>query len=228
MKVLIVEDDPDLAEGLTTALKHESFIVSHAGLGREAKTQITTFDPDIVVLDLGLPDMDGLEVLQFIRKKNVRNNTALLPVLILTARGDLDNKVKALDSGADDYLAKPFEMKELLARLRVLSRRLNTSASSQIKIGEVVLDVAAHTLSVNGKNIFLPRKEYMTLKILMEEAGRVKTKSMLENNLYEWGETIGSNAIEVHISNLRKKLPANFIQTVRGIGYTVKVIDMDS
>ena len=220
MKVLIVEDDPDLAGGLITALKNEGFIVSHAALGEEAKARITQFQPDMIILDLGLPDMDGLEVLQ-----SVRNRPADIAVLILTARGDLENKVKALDLGADDYLAKPFEMLELLARLRAMTRRLNTSDSSQIKIGAVVLDIAAHTLSVNGQEIRLPKKEYMTLKILMEEAGRVKTKHMLEEHLYEWGENIGSNAIEFHISNLRKKLPPDFIQTIRGIGYTIKKAD---
>ena len=220
MKVLIVEDDPDLAEGLITALKNENFIVLHAALGEEAKVRITQFQPGIIILDLGLPDMDGLEVLQSVRKTH-----ADIAVLILTARGDLDNKVKALDHGADDYLAKPFEMMELLARLRAMSRRLNTSDSSQIQIGAVVLDIVAHTLSVNEQEIRLPKKEYMTLKVLMEEAGRVKTKSMLEEHLYEWGETIGSNAIEFHISNLRKKLPPDFIQTIRGIGYTIKKAD---
>jgi len=220
LKVLIIEDDPDLAEGLITALKNESFIVSHAALGEEAKVRIIQFQPNMIILDLGLPDMDGLEVLQSVRKIQ-----AGIAVLVLTARGDLDNKVKALDYGADDYLAKPFEMPELLARLRAMSRRLNTSVSSQIKIDTVVLDIVAHTLSVNGQEIRLPKKEYMTLKILMEEAGRVKTKSMLEEHLYEWGETIGSNAIEFHISNLRKKLPPDFIQTIRGIGYTIKKTD---
>lgn len=220
---MIVEDDPDLADGLMTALKNESFIASHAALGQEAEKLVTQFEPDIVILDLGLPDVDGFEVLKTIRKRSKS-----MPVLILTARGDLANKVKALDNGADDYLAKPFEMMELLARLRVISRRLNTSVTSQIAIRGVLLDVVAHTLLVNGEEVRLPKKEYMTLKILMEEAGRVKTKAMLEDNLYDWGEEIGSNAIEVHISNLRKKLPPNFIQTIRGVGYTVKKIDMVS
>jgi len=221
LKILIVEDDPDLAEGLMTALKSESFIVSRTGLAQEAITYIRQFVPDMVILDLGLPDMDGHEVL-----KSIRKNDPSMPVLILTARSDLDNKVKALDNGADDYLVKPFEMMELLARLRVMSRRLNTSITSQIAIGDVVLDVVAHTLFVSGEETRLPKKEYMTLKILMEDAGRVKTKAMLEDHLYEWGETIGSNAVEVHISNLRKKLPSNFIQTIRGIGYTVKRADL--
>ncbi|MBL4761122.1 MAG: response regulator transcription factor [Gammaproteobacteria bacterium] len=216
MRLLLVEDNRDLAEGLVVALRAEGFVVSHGALGADAIKQLDQFDPDIIVLDLGLPDMDGLDVLKFVRKAKPQ-----LPTLVLTARSGLDDKVNALDNGADDYLAKPFEMKELLARLRVMGRRLNTAITSQVCIGGVVLDTVAHTLSVDGEEVRLPKKEYMTLKILMEEAGRVKTKSMLENNLYEWGETIGSNAIEVHISNLRKKLPQNFIQTIRGIGYTV-------
>jgi two-component system OmpR family response regulator/two-component system response regulator QseB len=217
LKVLLVEDDRDLAEGLVLALKAEGFVISHVALGADAIKQVTQFNPDVVVLDLGLPDMDGLEVLKFIRKKNPS-----LPTLILTARSALDDKVNALDNGADDYLAKPFEMMELLARLRVMSRRLNTAITSKITIGGVELDTVAHTLSVNGEEVRLPKKEYMTLKVLMEEAGRVKTKPMLENNLYEWDETIGSNAVEVHVSNLRKKLPPDFIQTIRGIGYTIR------
>jgi DNA-binding response OmpR family regulator len=217
LKVLLVEDDRDLAEGLMIALRDESFVVSHAALGAEAKKLVEQFEPDMIVLDLGLPDMDGLDVLKFVRKTH-----PTMPTLILTARSALNDKINALDKGADDYLAKPFEMLELLARLRAMSRRLSTSVTSEVKIGDVVLDVVAHTLSVSGEDVRLPKKEYMTLKILMEEAGRVKTKSMLENNLYEWSETIGSNAIEVHVSNLRKKLPKNFIQTIRGIGYTIR------
>lgn len=217
MKILIVEDDPDLAEGLTLALKNEGFVARAASDGAQAKTQLGHFQPDLAVLDLGLPDLDGMDLL-----KHIRANRPSLPVLILTARGDTDNKVKALDGGADDYLPKPFEMAELLARLRVLSRRLGTASSSKICIGAVSLDTVAHTLQVAGQPVSLPRKEYMTLKILMEEAGRVKTKAMLESRLYDWGEVVGSNTIEVHISNLRKKLPPDFIQTIRGIGYTIR------
>ena len=216
MKVLLVEDDQDLAEGLEKALKSEGLVVCQAATGSEATKQVTDFSPDIVVLDLGLPDIDGLEILKHIRTK--KNH---IPVLVLTARSTVTDKVGALDYGADDYMAKPFAMEELLARLRVISRRLGTATSSLITIDQVVLDAAAHTLCVNGNDIKLPKKEYMTLKILMEEAGRVKTKEMLENSLYQWGETIGSNAIEVHISNLRKKLPENFIKTIRGVGYTI-------
>lgn len=190
--------------------------MAHEVLGANAQKQLASFGPDLVVLDLGLPDMDGLDVLKYLRRKKTGT-----PVLVLTARSALNDKVNALDIGADDYLQKPFEMPELLARLRVMQRRLGTAASSEVTIDSVVLDTVAHRLRVDGVEVHLPRKEYMTLKILMEQAGRVKTRDMLENNLYERGETIGSNTIEVHISNLRKKLPDNFIKTIRGVGYTI-------
>ncbi|MCB1667760.1 MAG: response regulator transcription factor [Porticoccaceae bacterium] len=216
MKLLLVEDDTDLAAGLTQALTAESFVVSTVRTGADAKAQITSFGPDLIVLDLGLPDMDGIEVLKFVRRK-----ADPLPVLILTARNAVDDKVQMLDIGADDYLAKPFDMPELLARLRVMSRRLGTASSSEVTINGVMLDTAAHKAFVDGVEINLPRKEYRVLKLLMEDAGRVKTKGTIEDHLYEWGEAIGSNAIEVHVSNLRKKLPANFIKTIRGVGYTI-------
>jgi len=216
LKLLLVEDDKDLAQGLTHALQRESFVVSHAATGMSAKEQFVSFQPDLVVLDLGLPDIDGIDVLKYLRSQH-----NVTPVLILTARNALDDKVRALDIGADDYLAKPFEMPELLARLRAMSRRLGTASSSEMVIGQVTLDTAAHKLSVGETEVSLPRKEYMTLKALMESAGRVKTKDMLESNLYSWGEEIGSNTIEVHVSNLRKKLPEGFIKTIRGVGYTI-------
>ena len=216
MKLLLVEDDKDLAQGLTHALQRESFVVSNATTGVAAKEQFVSFQPDLVVLDLGLPDIDGIDVLKYLRSQH-----DVTPVLILTARNALDDKVRALDIGADDYLAKPFEMPELLARLRAMSRRLGTASSSEMVIGQVTLDTAAHKVSVGETEVNLPRKEYMTLKALMESAGRVKTKDMLESNLYSWGEEIGSNTIEVHVSNLRKKLPEGFIKTIRGVGYTI-------
>ena len=216
MKLLLVEDDKDLAQELTQALQRESFVISNAATGGAAKEQFVSFQPDLVVLDLGLPDIDGIDVLKYLRSKH-----DVTPVLILTARDALDDKVRALDIGADDYLAKPFEMPELLARLRAMSRRLGTASSSEMIIGQVTLDTAAHRVLVGEAEVSLPRKEYMTLKVLMESAGRVKTKDMLESNLYSWGEEIGSNTIEVHVSNLRKKLPEGFIKTIRGVGYTI-------
>lgn len=216
MKVLVVEDDTTLASGLTRALEHEGFAVDCVGTGSAALQRAPGFAPDLVVLDLGLPDMDGIDVLKQLRKKNKN-----LPILILTARDALTDKVGALDSGADDYLPKPFEMAELLARLRVLARRLGTATSSVITIGPVVLDLASHELTIGDSALLMTRREFMVIKALMENAGRIQTKEMLESKLYGWGEQIASNTIEVHISNLRKKLPKGFIQTVRGVGYSV-------
>jgi DNA-binding response OmpR family regulator len=217
MQILLVEDDISLAEGLQKALRRDGFTVNHVANGAAAIHSVETDTPDIMALDLGLPDMDGLDVLRQVRIKHPD-----LPVLLLTARDTLDDKVSGLDSGADDYLVKPFEMPELLARLRVLERRISTSASSEIQIGDVCLDTATHRVLVNGTNIDFSRREYMLLKALMENAGRIQTRASLESSLYSWGEEVASNAIEVHIHNLRKKLVPDFIKTVRGVGYTVK------
>ena len=142
-------------------------------------------------------------------------------MVILTARGSIDDKVQGLDMGADDYLAKPFDPAELFARLRVASRRINQTQSSLLRCGDVVMNTSAHTVSLSGQSLTLPRKEYMLLKALMENQGRVQSKQQLENKLYQWGEEVGSNAIEVHIHHLRKKFPSDFIKTLRGIGYVV-------
>lgn len=216
MNILLVEDDAALARALQKALRHEGFSVNHVDCGRAAIDSVASAPPDMVVLDLGLGDMDGLAVL-----KHLRNNRQTLPVLILTAREGVSDKVVALDGGADDYLSKPFEMDELLARLRVLARRLSTSTSSEITHGAVTLDTASHEISVAGQPMVCTRREYMLLKALMENAGRIQTRESLESKLYGWGEEVASNTIEVHISHLRKKLPDGFIQTVRGVGYTI-------
>nr|WP_279537110.1 response regulator transcription factor [Aestuariicella hydrocarbonica] len=213
---MLVEDDMDLAGGLIKALRREGFTVNHVALGKQAILSVRSEPPDLLVLDLGLPDITGLQVLE-----SVRSLKLALPVLILTARDGLDDKVMALDSGADDYLSKPFEMEELLARLRVLARRLGTSMHSKIELHGVLLDTRHHEVAVAGQPINLSRREYMLLMALMENAGRVQTKEMLEQKLYGWGEEVVSNAIEVHVSNLRKKMPADLIKTVRGVGYTI-------
>ena len=217
MQILLVEDDISLAEGLQKGLGREGFTVNHVSSGADAIHAVDVDTPDIIALDLGLPDMDGLDVLRQVRIKHPD-----LPVLLLTARDTLDDKVSGLDSGADDYLVKPFEMPELLARLRVLERHISTSASSEIHIGGVCLDTRIHRVFVNDENIDLSRREYMLLKALMENAGRIQTRASLESRLYNWGEEVASNAIEVHIHHLRKKLLPDFIKTVRGVGYTVK------
>ena len=216
MRILLVEDDASLAAGLQDALGREGFVVNHVTYGQQALAAVRAETPDIMVLDLGLPDMDGLKVLAQVRQRNEH-----VPVMVLTARGGMDDKIAGLDSGADDYLAKPFDMKELAARLRVFERRLSTAVTGTIVVGDVELNTSAHSVQVTGERIELPRREYMLLKALMESAGKVLTRESLEARLYSWGEEVASNALEVHIHHLRKKLPDNHIKTVRGIGYTV-------
>ncbi|MDZ4729194.1 MAG: response regulator [Xanthomonadales bacterium] len=216
MLILLVEDDPSLSRALQQALQKQSYSVNAVDRGKAALHAVYTDTPDIVILDLGLPDMDGLAVLKAIREKHLD-----LPVLLLTARASLDDKISGLDGGADDYLAKPFEMTELFARLRVLERRLSTSKSAEICIGDVTLDINSGTVQLRGEELELSRREYMLLKSLMESAGRVQTRNILETRLYSWGEEVSSNALEVHIHHLRKKLGAQFITTVRGVGYKV-------
>lgn len=216
MQILLVEDDSLLAEGMVTALKRAGFAVNWLDSGKAACTYMVAEPPDILLLDLGLPDMNGLDVLKLVRQKNLQTQ-----VLILTARDTTTDKVAGLDSGADDYLTKPFAFEELLARLRVLERRLGTASSSSITIAPVTINTAQHQASVDGVQLNLSRREYMLLKALMESAGVIQTREGLEAKLYSWGDEVASNAIEVHIHNLRKKLPVNFIRTLRGIGYMV-------
>jgi DNA-binding response OmpR family regulator len=216
MLILLVEDDPSITQALERALRVQGYSINSVATGQAALLALDTDRPDLVVLDLGLPDMDGLDVLRKIRSGDVD-----LPVLLLTARAGIDDKVAGLDSGADDYLAKPFEMSELFARLRVMERRLTTSRTAEITIGAVTLDINHNRVTVGGEAVELSRREFMLLKSLMENAGRVQTRHTLENRLYSWGEEVSSNALEVHVHHLRKKLGAPFIKTVRGVGYRI-------
>jgi len=216
MQILLVEDDVSLADGLRTALRREGFSVNHVTNGQSALSAFSTDPPEIVILDLGLPDMDGLDVLAA-----VRTGDEGPPVIVLTARDTTADKVSGLDQGADDYLAKPFEMPELLARLRALERRISTAKTSIISLGSVTLDIQTHKVAVEGNEVDLPRREFMLLKTLMMNPGRIFSKQNLEEKLYGWGEEPASNSIEVHIHHLRKKVPPEFIKTVRGVGYTV-------
>lgn len=219
MQILIVEDDRPLAQGLKIALRKQGYAVNHVESGKDCLHVVATEDPGIVILDLGLPDIDGLKVLREIRAKNDS-----LPVILLTARDSTGDKVAGLDCGADDYLAKPFEMTEFLARLRVLERRLGTSKTSLISLGDVDLDTAAQTVTFQKQHVEFSRREYMLLKSLMENSGKVLTRTTLESKLYSWGEEVCSNALEVHIHHLRKKLGTDFIKTVRGVGYKVDTL----
>ena len=216
MQILLVEDDLLLADGLRTGLRREGFAVNHVATGKAALSTFSAEKPEIVILDLGLPDMDGLKVLEHLRTGDKGPS-----VLILTARDTTEDKVSGLDLGADDYLVKPFEMPELLARLRALERRTTAVQTSKISIGPVVLDTLTHRVSVDGEELELPRREYMLLKALMENSGRILSRESLEEKLYGWGEELASNSIEVHVHHLRRKIQAEFIKTVRGVGYTV-------
>lgn len=216
MQLLLVEDDISLGSGLKNALSRENFTVNLVTTGHLTVTAVRTEPPDILILDLGLPDMDGMEVLSQVKKLQPR-----MPVMLLSARTGLDDKVTGLDKGADDYLAKPFNLKELTARLRVFERRLTTATTSIISLGGVELDTQAYSVVIQGERVDMSRREFMLLKALMENAGKVLTRNSLATRLYSWGEELSSNAIEVHIHNLRKRLPDKFIKTVRGIGYTI-------
>ncbi len=222
MRILLVEDDIPLANALQQSLQTEGFVVNHVNQGTLALNALAIPDQDMLILDLGLPDIDGLKVL-----KQLRNRKSTLPVIILTARDSIESKVQGLDYGADDYLVKPFEIQELMARLRVIERRLGTANTALICIGDVKLDTFSHKVFLCDKEsakeieITFSKKEFMVLKALMENAGRILSREKIESKLYHWGEEVLSNAVEVHIHKLRKYLPDKFIQNVRGVGYII-------
>jgi DNA-binding response OmpR family regulator len=216
MRILLVEDDALIADGIVVALRQSGFVVNAVSTGSDACASLASDPPDILILDLGLPDMDGMQVLAVSKRL-----AAATQVLILTARDATDAKVRGLDLGADDYLTKPFARAELLARLRVLERRLGNAASASIDVGRLRLDIRQLDASVDGASLNLSRREYMLLKALVENVGVIQSKQALETKLYGWGEEIAINAIEVHIHHLRKKLPEHFIKTIRGVGYLV-------
>ena len=216
MLILLVEDDRSIGQALERALRKQGYNTNVVGTGAAALHTMAAEPPDMVILDLGLPDMDGLAVL-----KSVRNRGLDVPILLLTARAGLDDKIAGLDGGADDYLPKPFEITELFARLRVMERRLTASKTAKITIGGVTLDISHHTVSLDGEPVDLARREFMLLKTLMENVGRVQTRDSLERRLYGWSEEVASNTLEVHVHHLRRKLGAEFIKTVRGVGYKV-------
>jgi DNA-binding response OmpR family regulator len=214
MRALVVEDSPDVAQHVTQALTEAGFAVDHAGDGDGAWFAGDTEDYDVVVLDLGLPRLDGLSVL-----KRWRGAGRLFPVLILSARGDWIEKVEGIEAGADDYLAKPFEMGELVARVRGLVRRAAGRGSSVARFGALVLDTARMSASVNGTPVKLSPLEYRLLNYLAHHAGRPVSAGEIADHLYGLSEQADVNAVEALVTRLRKKLGAEVIETRRGFGY---------
>ncbi len=214
MRLLLVEDDPILGEGLCTALSGEGYTVDWLKNGLHARSALQTEEFALLILDLGLPGMDGLEVL-----KGLRADNGTIPVLILTARDSINDKVAGLDLGADDYLPKPFDIKELAARVRSLLRRGHNRTQPEIKVGELSIDPASMTTRYKDKEVRLPSREFSVLRYLMENAGRIISRSQLEDQLYGWNREVESNAVEVYIHNLRKKIDGKIIRTIRGMGY---------
>lgn len=216
MRVLLVEDDELLGDGLRTGLVQYGYATDWLKDGQSADQALRTESFDLVVLDLGLPKMTGIQVLQ-----NLRSRGQTMPVLILTARESVEERVKGLDSGADDYLTKPFDLDELCARLRALQRRFSSRAEPILTHGNINLDPASHSVTLNNEIVNVSRREFALLHKLLENAGRVLSREHLTQSLYGWGEDVDSNALEVHIHNLRKKFGQEFIRTIRGIGYMI-------
>lgn len=220
MRILLVEDDTLLGNGVSTGLSQAGFAVDWATDGDDAETALSATSYDAVVLDLGLPKTDGLTVL-----KRLRTSKDPTPVLILTARDSIEDRVAGLDAGSDDYLVKPFELAELQARLRALLRRPKGMIDPTLRHGRVTLNPADRAVSLDDNPVDLSEREYATLYELMLNTGRVLSKAQLEDKLYGWGEEIGSNTIEVYIHHLRRKLYPGLIRTVRGVGYVMAKVE---
>ncbi|MGB8054698.1 MAG: response regulator [Azonexus sp.] len=216
MRILLVEDDPELGDGLTIGLRQAGFAVDWLKDGNSADHALQSETFDLVVLDLGLPRLSGMEVLS-----RARSRRQTLPVLILTARDATGDKVDGLDAGADDYLVKPVDLDELTARIRALTRRSAGRAAPLLTRGEIALDPAAHCVTLAGQAVELSSREFSLLQMLLENAGRVLTRTQLEQSLYGWRDEPDSNALEVHIHHLRRKLGSDLIRTLRGVGYTI-------
>jgi DNA-binding response OmpR family regulator len=216
MKILLVEDDALLGNGVQAGLVQEGFSVDWVQDGKQALSAATVGHYDLMILDLGLPEIDGMEVLRILRCRQDG-----IPVLVLTARDTLSDRVSGLDGGADDYMVKPFDLEELCARVRALARRQTGRSTPLIEHGIIRLDPAGHTVTLDCLAVELSHKEFSLLLKLLENVGRIMSRSTLEEALYSWGEEVESNVIEVHIHHLRKKLGSSLIRTVRGAGYTI-------
>ena len=214
MRLLLVEDDPMIGESLGEGLRAECYAVDWVRNGHDAELALAGFAYDLMLLDLGLPGKQGMEVLRATRARG-----GDLPVLIITARDGTPARVEGLDAGADDYLVKPFDLDELLARVRALLRRRVSRTRSVIEHGALTLDLASHEATFEGEPVKLPPRAFALLRILLDHPGVVLSKRQLEDKLYAWDSEVESNTVDVYIYQLRKKFGADFIKTVRGVGY---------
>jgi two-component system, OmpR family, response regulator QseB len=217
VRLLLVEDDTMIGEALRAGLKREGFVVDWVHAAEAALSVLRTEPYELVLLDLGLPGKDGLTLLNELRARKLT-----LPVLIITARDAISDRVQGLDAGADDYLVKPFDLDELAARIRALLRRRSGRSAPRIEHLDVVLDPAAHRVTLAGAEVALSPREFALLQLLLERPGVILSRAQIEERLYGFGEEVESNAVEVHIHGLRRKLGAQFILTVRGVGYRVR------
>jgi two-component system, OmpR family, response regulator len=217
MRLLLVEDDPMVGDAVREGLHQEGYAIDWVRDGKAAETALRAEQYDLVLLDLGLPRRDGLDVLASLRA--ARND---VPVLIITARDTLPDRVKGLDTGADDYVVKPFDLDELAARVRALLRRAAGRAEPEIRAGALTIKPATREVFVEDRAVALSAREFALLEALAERPGVVLSRSQLETRLYGWGEEIASNAVEVHVHNLRRKLGIDIIRNVRGVGYTLE------
>lgn len=216
MRVLVVEDEPELLDAVATALREEEYAVDTAGDGEDGLAKATTWDYDAILLDVMMPRLDGWEVLTRLRRERKT------PVLLLTARDAVADRVRGLDAGADDYLVKPFALAELLARVRALVRRSAGQPSPEIVVGEVVIDTARKAVRRQGSDVVLTAREYAIVELLAMRRGQVVSRTHLYEHLFDENDDTLSNLIEVHVSNIRKKLGRDFIATRRGLGYVVE------
>jgi len=214
MRLLLVEDDELLGDAIKTGLTQFSYVTDWLKDGEEARLALRSESFELVILDLGLPRLSGLKLLQHIRQQG--NKT---PVIILTAQDSIDQKIQGLDMGADDYMIKPFDLSELNARIRALVRRSQGRADTVIQYKNITLDPAAHSVMLDNEIVNIPRREFALLRKLIENQGQAISRDQLMQSIYGWEENVDSNVLEVHIHNLRKKLDASFIRTIRGIGY---------
>jgi two-component system, OmpR family, response regulator QseB len=216
MRLLLVEDDPMIGEAVCKGLRQDGFAIDWVKDGQSAELALDHGVHDLLLLDLGLPKKGGIEVLASLRRRG-----SATPVLVLTARDAVADRIKGLDAGADDYLVKPFDLDELGARIRALLRRRSGRASPVIELGRIRIDPATHEVFLDGKPVELSGREFALLQVLVERPGAVLSRSQLFERLYGWDQEVESNTIEVYIHGLRRKLGPQFIRNVRGVGYSV-------